>query len=1217
MLNTHHRDGHRKTLQPGLLGAAGRIGVAIAGLALAMIPPGCDRAARGPSGLSAANETSRGTASAFDRLEQMAERELTQPVEAAKKLPPAPGVDAAAVAELPDGGVGPARATLDEALAAIAVPEPPPSAQHPAPDEEAAERALRLYVAGRSKLQGGDGKGALADLEAASKLDPGASEIWREMGEAQLALGRRSAAMTSFQQAVATGSASARVFTALGHESLRLRRPEAATGHLLRAWALRDERADPACRYLVAADLAEILLDRGYLNASAELLRQAANLPDPFTGATRFRPELSELYRRQSDMWRDAGDIACRLADYTGALQSYEEASRQPTLDLGALVARRVYASLRQGRPAAAALAVVGQIRENDGLVEDNQFALVRYLARSTDVGPTLAAAIREIEGTLPPGAAPTISSRLSRAEAAALSGDAARDLLRRHLAAFPEDDAAGRELLSTYQQSDARSRSREVVLLAESRPLFAERYAYWLVDGGRPSAPFIGALEQSSSPSALVLRAYILSFNGLADEARRTAMEARIEARWAGMVRLARVQLAAACGDWTTTRAELAQLAGAPDAEFRARALRVLQRDEEALTILAPIADASSGDASAVPTVLLAAELAGGAGRAKDAERWLKSLLEADPYNETAHEALIRLYLAGGPLADQNKLTGAVRSLREGVPSSRTLRYFNAQELLQRQLYREAETTFLALVEDDISNGSLLNDLVTAWERSISAGDQEAGRRAETWLRARLVERPESIFLAGGLARILATEGRGEEAVAVLSEQLATLPRPEIARLRESIIREVLKKPEEADAMARERLAEQPPGVETVLERAELLARNGDAAGAAAEITASLPSDVVLSQEQGAKLSVVCARAVTSLGADLGSPKAAGVRELLTIAIGRGAKLSPQLHEKRLALMAAQDPVDAAAMAEATALIARQYPSAADEAYLLAARTLLNAQKPEAAVRVLEGLAGRTPPPPPQLLLSWVDLTTRYGDQAAIDRMFEAFDRPGMLEPVVKAITDDPSKVPTDEAGMRAEFAYMVGTTLNSAGRDALAEAAYRRALSLRPDHPWVSNNLGYQLLEEDRELTEAERLLEAAYRALPDQASVIDSVGWLRYKQRVLDDEPGPDGAVVREGAITLLTRAANSESGRDNSVLQEHLGDALWAAGRRDEAVRRWTEALRQAGAEMDSLRRANRLSDRAEQRLSKQITQVQAKLAAAQRGGTPALPAPFNQ
>lgn len=1183
-----------------------------AGLALLTGAAGCassgDRSAEvSPDGRPG------GAASAIDQLRARAARELEAP-ESIRTIPPAPGVDAAAVAPVTEDAEGRARMSLQGALAALARPETSPETAAPAEaDEEAALRALRLYVSGRSKLQSNDAKGALAELEAASKLDPGASEIWREMAEAQLALGRRAAAMNSFQQAVENGTGSARVFTALGHESLRLRRLEPATSYLLKAWEFRDEPADPACRYIAAADLAEIFEGQGYLSAAGELTRQAANLPETFSGSTRFRAELSELYRRQSDLWRDAGDLSCRLGEYEEALNAYEQAARQPTLDVAALVSRRVHASLRLGRPAHAALAVVEQIQGRGGLVEDGQFELIRYLAASADVGPALARALREVGGQLPEPVAPTVRSRLSRAQAAATPGEAGRELLREHLREIPEDDAAGRELLATYDTADVKGRTREAVRLADARPVFARRYAFWLLDGGRPSGPYIEALSKSGAPVAALMRAYILSYNGLPREALQIVLRMRADGPARGAVHLARVELAAACGEWNEARKGLEALGAPADAEARARALHELHRDEEALAILAPMADGPGADAS---TVLLAAELATGVGRAGDAERWLARLLDSDPYNEAAHELMIRLLLPGGPLADQARLTAAVRELRESVPSSRTLRSFNAGELLQRQLYGEAESTLIALVETDITNGSLLNDLVTVWERAISSGDAQAGERAETWLRARLAERPESIFLAGGLARILATRGRGEEAVAVLSEQLRSLPRPELARLRESVIREVLKKPEEADAMARERLAAQPPGIDTVLERAELAARTGDAATAARDLTGSLPADVPLSPEQSAKLLVVCARAVTSLGSDLSPPKADGVRELLKVAVDRGARLTPQLHEKRLTLLAAQEPVDPAAMSEATALIARQYPSAADEAYMLAARALITAQKPEAAVQVLEGLAERTPPPSAPLLLSWIELVTRYGDSAAIDRLFTAFERRELLEPVIRAVTEDGSKVPADETGLRAEFAYMVGSTLNSGGRDELAERAYRRALALRPGHPWAANNLGYQLLEQDRGLTEAERLLEDAYRELHDEASVIDSVGWLRYKQRLLEDEPGPDGSVAREGAITLLTRAASSPAGRDNSVLQEHLGDALWASGRRDEAVRRWTEALRQAGAEMDSLRQAGRLSERAEERLSNQIKQVQAKLVAARNGRDPQIAAPFN-
>lgn len=1164
---------------------------------------------------SVAGNSKRSTESARGRLERQAEREIEKPTVSVQTLPPPPGVDEAAVAELKADPSSPVFMPTDQALAAIMpIPDTIQSAPMPV-DEESRLRAVRLYVSGRTKLLENDAKGAAVDLEAASKLDPSAEEVWRELGEAQLVLARRSAAMTSFQQAVALGSKNARVITALGHEALRLGRTDEATKYLLRAWELRGDRADPGCEYIIAADLAEILEKKGYLRASGEMLRRAADLPEPFSGATRFRTEIMELYRRQSDLWLQAGDLACRFGDYKTALEAYEEASQHPTLDKGRLVTRRVHASLRLGRPAGASLLVLDQIERTRGLVEDSQFGLVRYLLTSTPVNPTLAEALREIESSLPEGSAPTIRSRLVRAQAAASTGEDARLLLRTHLATFAEDDAAAAELLATYKLDEIDGRTREMVRLSEGRPEHAKRYAFWLLDGGRESAPYLESLRKSSSrsPMAGVMRSYILAFNGHPREGLAEVREIPARPGTMGGVRLAQVELATMCGDWASAETWLKDLEGPSHEVVRAQALHALQRDAEAFELLSAIADREAGRPSATSSVLLAVELAPVVGKPEQAEGWLKRLLDADPFNETAHEAMIRLYMVSGPLADPSKLTAAVRAVRESVPSSRTLRYFNAAELVQRQVYKEAESTLLDLVEEDIANAAVLNDLITAWERQVAAGDKEACARAEAWLRAQLEQRPESIFLVGGLARVLTAEGRGEEAVTLVNERTANLPRPELLRLRESIIREVLKRPDEADALALERLSKQPPNIDTVIERMDLEVRTIDAGAAAKRLETDLPSWVLLTRDQATRVGIIDARAAAALGTELDSGRAEGVRRLLKASVDRGVRLPLPLHQKRIQLLAAQQPVDVPAVIDAVETVGRQYPKAATEAYVGAAAALSNANETDAAIRMFESLAARPEPPSSDVLRTWIQLTIARGDAAALQRLLTAFDKPELAALVINT-PDDGSVM--DPAAVRAEFAYTLGVVLNGTNRDDLAEIAYRRALAIKPDHAWTCNNLGYQLLEAGRDLPEAERLLESAYRSLPDEASVIDSIGWLRYKQKLLTDETATDGTVVKEGAITLLTKAVTTERGRENSDLFDHLGDALYAAGRNDEAVHRWQEAAKIANREMDAVRRASRGDDETEKKLKTQIAGLQAKIGAAQGGRRPAIAAPFG-
>ncbi len=112
-------------------------------------------------------------------------------------------------------------------------------------------------------------------------------------------------------------------------------------------------------------------------------------------------------------------------------------------------------------------------------------------------------------------------------------------------------------------------------------------------------------------------------------------------------------------------------------------------------------------------------------------------------------------------------------------------------------------------------------------------------------------------------------------------------------------------------------------------------------------------------------------------------------------------------------------------------------------------------------------------------------------------------------------------------------------------------AEAAFRQALARDPLHAPSLNYLGYMLAERGDRLEEAVSLVERALAIDPDNGAYLDSLGWALFKQKKFDK------------AEPLLRRAA--EQAPANSVVQDHFGDVLWAAGKRSDAVAAWTQAL----------------------------------------------------
>ena len=112
-------------------------------------------------------------------------------------------------------------------------------------------------------------------------------------------------------------------------------------------------------------------------------------------------------------------------------------------------------------------------------------------------------------------------------------------------------------------------------------------------------------------------------------------------------------------------------------------------------------------------------------------------------------------------------------------------------------------------------------------------------------------------------------------------------------------------------------------------------------------------------------------------------------------------------------------------------------------------------------------------------------------------------------------------------------------------------AEADFRAALALRPDHPQVLNYLGYSLVERGEKLDEALEMIETAAAASPENGAIVDSLGWVYFQVGRYQE------------AVVHLERAASLEP--VDPVINDHLGDALWAVGRKIEARFQWQRAL----------------------------------------------------
>ena len=109
--------------------------------------------------------------------------------------------------------------------------------------------------------------------------------------------------------------------------------------------------------------------------------------------------------------------------------------------------------------------------------------------------------------------------------------------------------------------------------------------------------------------------------------------------------------------------------------------------------------------------------------------------------------------------------------------------------------------------------------------------------------------------------------------------------------------------------------------------------------------------------------------------------------------------------------------------------------------------------------------------------------------------------------------------------------------------------EADLRKLMSLRPDYAHAYNALGYTFADRNIRLDEAQQLIEKALSLAPDDAQIIDSMGWVLFRR-------GQFAPAVEQlqKAWRLLPEPE----------IGAHLGEALFRAGRVDEARRIWAAA-----------------------------------------------------
>lgn len=127
--------------------------------------------------------------------------------------------------------------------------------------------------------------------------------------------------------------------------------------------------------------------------------------------------------------------------------------------------------------------------------------------------------------------------------------------------------------------------------------------------------------------------------------------------------------------------------------------------------------------------------------------------------------------------------------------------------------------------------------------------------------------------------------------------------------------------------------------------------------------------------------------------------------------------------------------------------------------------------------------------------------------------------------------------------------------------------ERGLRKVIALQPEQKQGYNALGYSLADRNERLPEARKLLERASELGPDDPYIMDSLGWVKYRQGEL--QPAAD----------LLK---NAYSKAPEAEIGAHLGEVLWQLGQHEDARKTWNEAAKvepENQTLIDTLRRYN--------------------------------------
>jgi len=1073
---------------------------------------------------------------------------------------------------------------LDELSPVAAASTESGPATHPqaTPDQQAA--ALKAYAKGRNAALDNRHLQAVIEFQKALAIDPDSPEILRELARSYDAAGNQQRAYETLERLAQVSPNDVDAMFALGVAAATRREFETSARYLGRLQRTGNGSArDPGMSVIIDFTLATSLRELGYDRAFIELAERVVDMPQHLAAAAPSS-RIASVYRQRGDLWRSAGDAHARLGEIDKALDAWRTAAALPSADPSALAPRVIYGNLRVGRRLGAQAALLDSLSlsATAGSVSDREVRLCAYIAEHAKPVDRLADEVLSLQQAHPD------DSGCVRAAAMLLPDDRAMTLLRDFIDRQPSDVQALSQLMSWLQKDDASAAAALTVTLATTRPERADDYADAF---GQSSPGYSAAVKamRSQKPSAAqaAVLSRLLSRAGSLGESWDVCQEALKQWPQDRALRLRVVQLAAAMQEPALVSRAIANCADVTDAAgliTLSQARRSLGQTTEALELANRAASNEPQNVAAqvevarahhAHAVVLASDPANAPAARAGADAAIvaaNAAIELDPARDDAYETLALIYGPGGVLADTQELRSLLLRLRQANAQSPLYNRLAAQDAMSQRRFDQALERLINACDGNPADGQALALAVAVWDR---AGKLDA---AEAWLRERLTQRPSDGLLREQLLRVQVLRGEQDRAVAELEQQVKADPEDHTAkRLLEGAYR-VTSQNDAALELGEQRLLARPEGVRREIELAALYAgaERADPALERLERVRDMAADALAGDLNDAM--TIAGRVK---GAD--QRRDALMLDLAHIAIERQPDAPLQVYGQALRAIARQEQRAGTRDERFESLVREaiaKSAGAADASFQGArlwqefAQALVADDLPAAAARALRVRLGHEP------LLEGAAL-------AALARIVIVID----AETVYQAGPEDPDKArPVVERTLAllsdmqqrqllqrmfdtqtpidlAQAQYESSTLYTLVGAEGGAELLMRESLKSRPDEAMTLNNLGYMLLERGATGEEVTRMINQAGRLQPEESNILDTVGWLRYKQGRLNEQNGHEARNAGDpdaGAVALIQKALDTSNDPSAEVF-DHLGDAKWRLGDEEGAVAAWKRVV----------------------------------------------------